>query len=253
MSKKNIGLLSVIAILLVGAIFAFSREDSEQIPADVQNRETEIQLTDSTSDISDSDNTDAAETADWQTYEDSKAGFSFRYPANIAIKGVNEMAKEDYNRRTLSILVEPFVEIEEGPLGYDKETLGEVKTALEKNEYGPSVSHPLEESKKVVNLGKINAQTFAVFAVLDNSAVFEKHMLFFNNDYFVDIVLRAPISEMVKTNPQYFNEEEMGWKFEEDDNIISRFYQNLENGKCSEVAQDWKDTFDEIVGTVKIR
>lgn len=253
MNEKNIGLIGVIIVLLVGAALVFNQKNSAQSPVDLQSQKTESQSTDNMSNTSDSINADSSETSDWKTYEDEKAGFSFQSPADIAFNGTDEMEKEDYDNGALSILVEPLAGMEEGALGYEKGTLTKVKTALEKNEYGPDVNCPLDESKKVINLGKANAQTFTVFACTDNSAFFAKHILFFNNGYLVDITLHAPLGEMVSTNSEYFNTEEMGWKFEEDDNIISRFYQNLEDGKCSETAQDWKDTFDKIVSTIEIR
>ena len=184
----------------------------------------------------------------WMHYEDSKTGFSVKYPHNVAL---NEEA-EDYE---LSLRVEStHIDLLDSTMGFDTETAKANREALSAGEYGKDVDWPIEESKKVLSKGDTKAQKFMVlgrFEVCD--ITFERFLYFFHNDHQVVISLTVDKGSIIEENPEFFtiNPENCGEELAWDSEKQGEFYEKLESGEGSESSQEWFDTFDAIVNTIE--
>jgi hypothetical protein len=185
-----------------------------------------------------------------KSYEDEKAGFSLQYPSGVSL---NETDKS--NAFQLKIQVDDVQSVE-GDMGYGKETTMKNMSSLNKGEFGENVDWPVEESKKVIKIGDVNAQEFMVLGGPDVCDVlFERKAYFFRNNYRVVITLEAPKDFFVDTLTQYFKTDKGDcgggeiWGASEQKN----FYQDLENGNAPEGIKSWFGMFDQIINSIKFR
>jgi len=224
MTKK---LLPIFAVLLIaGCISPAEKEFNDSGQAKAIEDETDL----------------------WKFYKDIDAGFSFKYPHDVSIeKATGSMP--------LSVTIQD-VEGLADTMGFNEETARANMEALANGEYGEHVDFALEASRKVINLGKVNAQEFMVLGRFEVCSItFIRNLYFFNNDKQIVIRLGLPTRETgINSMPEYFqtNEENCGddpvWKFDE----MPRFYDNLANGSGTGAVQHWFDTFDKIVNTISI-
>ena len=190
------------------------------------------------------------ETDLWQFYENQEAGFSVKFPHDISFRG-NET--DGFN---LVINERRIDSMTEEPLNYTKENALSDQESLKNGDYGNGVDWPVEVSKKVKNLGLVNAQDFMVlgrFEICD--VVFQRKLVFYHNDHLIDFTFSGPMEQIRASMPESFeyHEENCGtmmiWKGDEK----ARFYNKLASEQGSEFAQEWFDTFDEIVETIEFR
>lgn len=187
------------------------------------------------------------ETDLWQFYEDTDAGFSIRYPHNVALNG-----EDDTAQLQLTISSEP-IETLEGTMGFNAETASKNLIALNNGKYGDHVDFALTESQKIRVLGDTYAQEYMVigrFEVCD--VTFERSLYFFHNDNQIVVTLSAPDAVIQDSSPEYFetNSENCGNTLVWDFDLQPQFYTDLANETGSPVAQEWFDTFSQIVDTI---
>ena len=197
-----------------------------------------------------------------KVYENEEAGFSLKYPSEISFNIMSpttnvELPIADSNT-VLSIWVRKIETMKDMPSGYDKSTAVKDKKALEKGEFGEYIDFGLDFSKEVV---KINNQKYGKkFLVLARFEVcnvtFERMFIFYNKGYQIIITLKWLNKDKIVTQmPNYFSvkKESCGntrvWGGYES---MKNFYYTLKNGNGCKEAQEWYDTFDKIVGTIKI-
>lgn len=186
-------------------------------------------------------------------YNNSEVGFSFKHPSNM--KEVDNI----YNNEDLAYKVS-ILKVED--IQEDAPACGDKQTALDNIEYLKNGNpekvclgwHPLIESIKLVNLGEVNAQdsvTLRSWDICDLS--FERELLFYYNGYQVDISIVGPFSKIINSMSDYFGDNVCGeaHAWIDDDDIESKFYNELLNRTASPVAQEWYDSFDDIVETIK--
>jgi len=190
------------------------------------------------------------ETDLWSYYDNLMAGFTIKYPHSVSFD--NKNADSFYK---LSISAEK-IETLEGTMGFNKETALKNQESLNNGDYGTDVDWPLEVSKKVVDLGNVNAQEFMVLGRFEVCSVsFIRTLYFFNGDNQIVISLSGPENEIVETMPEYFTTdpancgEQKIWDFEKQ----AQFYIDLADNKGSVVAQEWFDTFAKIITTIEIK
>jgi len=249
--NKKIKIISLIVLFLCifVVIFIYTQQDV------VDNNKEEQEISKEEQEFNDSGRAKAIEdeTDLWQYYENNDAGFSLKYPHNVILgnKNMNESGNEYY----LSINVNN-VDFLEGTMGYNEETALKNIVFLEKGEYGEGVDFSLSNSEKVRNIGKVNAQEFAVLSRFEIcNVVFEKKLYFFSNNYQVVITLYGPIKSFINNLSDYFtvNESNCGqekiWSME--NNKPEQFYKDLEDKKMPENVQAWYSTFNDIVNTIK--
>lgn len=185
----------------------------------------------------------------WKHIENEKGSFSMRIPHNVGLNG-------EEGEYELAVSVEKLEDMaEQAPLGFDQATAKQNQELLEKGEYGQDVDWPFEGSKKVCDLGKINAQDFTIFSRFEICDVtLERTLYFINNENQIRLNLIFPRDEkFAELVPEFFttNEENCGdaliWNFEKQ----GEFYEMLVQGDAPEKIQDWFDTFDKIVKTIE--
>lgn len=249
--NKKIKIISLIVLFvcIFAVIFIFTRQDV------VDNNKEEQKISKEEQEFNNGGRAKAIEdeTDLWQYYENEDAGFSLKYPHNVILN--TETMDRNSDQFSLSINVNN-VDSLEGTMGYNKETALKNIVSLEKGEYGEGVDFSLGNSEKVRNLGKVNAQDFAVllrFEICD--VAFEKKLYFFNNNYQIVITLYAPRQSFIDNLSDYlvFNEDNCGQEkvWDLDNNKPEQFYDDLKNGKMPENIQTWYSTFDEIVETIE--
>jgi len=186
------------------------------------------------------------ELENWQTYTDTEVGFSLKYSPDIKFN-----IKKPPTELTLYITAEKIDSLQdEAPLGYGRLNALEDIQALEKGEYGVDVD--FDSNKKVAKIDNKYAKDFVVFTRFEVCDVtFERKLVFYNNNYRVILTLRGPKNQIIESLPEYFKYDELNcgnskiWDFDKQDD----FYNDLIEKKSSTVAQNWFDTFDQILST----
>jgi len=219
--KKILILLGILLLIGLGVLTWFLVRDNT-----LENEE-DVEISEEEEEFNESGRAKAieGETDLWQFHEDANTGFSIKYPHDV------EINKEDW-----------------GPGLY-------VASNLVEEIDGPSSDFPLEESKKVVQIGDISAESFLIlgrFEVCD--VTFERKLKFVNNGYDASVVLMGDKEVLVNENQsEYFttNEENCGnmpiWDFDKQGD----FFKMLEDGNGPEKTQEWFDLFNDIVGTIE--
>ncbi len=183
------------------------------------------------------------ETDLWNFYEIEGTDLFVRYPSNISME-----------KGALQLIVENTKIDELDYPGFDKKEVLATAESLKKGEFGGEDIFVFEDSKKVRNLGKINAQEYMVlgrFEICD--VVFERKALFFENNRRIKVTVKGNKDLILASMPDYFekNEENCGddliWNFDK----MSDFYKTLSEGKGSPEAQEWFDSFDKTIDTIK--
>ncbi len=187
----------------------------------------------------------------WPVYENQKTGLFLNYPSNVTLKKEDE--KQVGDELSLRIEVIEIDEIED-LMGYDKESSLQNMESLKNGEYGKEVDFSLEASREIRNLGDVNAQDFVVlgrFEVCD--VTFERKLMFFRNDQRIIFTVKGDKDSIIESMPEYFekNEENCGdeliWDFEKQD----QFYLDLVSGKGSDIAQEWFNSFEKVVDSIR--
>jgi hypothetical protein len=242
MSPKFIFLLLIVIIAAIVLQIVIKNDDTQEQDKDEENLEEEA--------FNESGRAKAIidETDLWKYYEDTEARFAIKYPHDVIFGG------EEEGEYKLFIKKGKISELND-TMGYDRETALKNIESLKNNEYGQSVDFALEESQNVRNLGSVNAQEFMVLSRFEIcNVIFERKLYFFNNEHQIVITLTGPKNEIVESMPEYFeiNKENCGdekiWDFEKQ----GQFFDDLENNNGSTVAQNWFNTFNQIVGTIEI-
>ena len=188
---------------------------------------------------------------DVSLHEDTENTFSLNYPNSVSLRESFDYPNEEL---ALQIKITEMDKIED-LMGYDQESSLANEISLAKGEYGNNADFPLGISKKVKNLGKLNAQEFMVlsrFEVCD--VTFERKLMFFKEGKRFLITLKGPRSEIIASMPEFFEKNEANcgealiWNFEKQED----FYKKLEVGEGSEIAQKWFDAFDIIVDSITL-
>jgi len=238
---RNILIILGIIFVLIIVVFLYKQQlfIENFIFSDKLNEEQEVNNNDQIEETED-------EIDSWQLHIDDKAGFSVKYPQNAVFQGGLE------DDLSFNITVTHIDDLEYPGFGKE-EALNNIEE-LNKGEYGEEFDWPLKLSKKVIRVGNKNMQGFMVlgrFEVCD--VVFERRLIFYNNNYQIEITLRGDKDKIVESMSQYFKIDNLNcqddkiWDFDKQ----NEFYQNLSDGKGSVVAQEWFDSFDEMVKTIE--
>lgn len=217
----------------------------------------------------------ASETANWETYENELFSFSLKYPPTITLltsENQGPWINVPTNQESvinLLITIESFDSINTGQsgeqatsynLGYDSETALIDLQSLQKNNFGSDVDFvhvlpgPEFDSRKVINLGKVNAKTFMVLGRFETCDItFERKAIFYpDNTTRAIITLLGPKEKIILENPAYFESDR--WK-----NCMNlstnygkdMFYKDVIVNKTGPTTNDWYKTFDQILSTIK--
>lgn len=198
-------------------------------------------------------------TADWKTYINEEADFSFKYPSEVGIVSMpGENSGMKFELYVDATLVD---EIKDPPFNVSRATAINDIESLKNGEYGERVVFSMENSGKVIVVGGVNAKTYLRdFVVLEICDVgFARTLIVYHNDYQIRLTLRisdSSTNEIKIEASEYFtvNSENCGedriWDLE--NNAPNVFYQKLTtNTLSSEIVNDWYKTFDQILSTFK--
>jgi len=180
-------------------------------------------------------------TANWKTYTNTEAGFSFKYPPSVALESENASKGQLH----LSVAVEKLTDIPEDLPMF----MGRTDALAQKE---------LLTSGKAVGAVKIGAlsgntsTTLSLFEVC--SVMFVRKLTFFPSDYRVIITLTGPEKEIMAAMPDFFTKDpkncgnNLMWK--KDDN--RSFTKTLSQKQGKGIAQLWFDTFTDITNSVAL-
>jgi len=191
--------------------------------------------------------------------------FSFRYPENYRFYEniVN------YPPNTGSYVIDVYVrKIDDfkpnnpyGPVNIKKSILNLYKS-LNSGEINNEIFTGVKP--EVIQIDKINAFTFFKFTRgYADDVIFSRTMIFFNNGYYIGISLYADSfkKKIIRKMPQYFvdaNSDYPGWKFDrefngsiEENPVFVNFIRALENKNGSLEAQEWYESFNKIVKSIR--
>jgi hypothetical protein len=193
-------------------------------------------------------------------YIDEKAGFSLNLPSSVIFAHSEpNIIFENSKKLSLSIVKEK-IELLNYP-GNNKETALQQQEVLSRGELVKSRgSFIVEDSKKVVKIGNIYAESFVQFRYWEMyNNLFHRKLVFYNNGYQINITLTGPKDIIMDSIPSKYLTKDDGFcsdhnplclKLDLDKDEI--FYQDLVEGNGPKVAQEWFDTFDEIINTIEI-
>lgn len=192
------------------------------------------------------------EISGWQTHSDSKAGFTYKSSPDLTI---GSTIPSTFKQLNLTVSSQNISDLpEQAPMGLGRSTTLQDQQALAQGQYGQEIDWALPSSKKVRKLNGINAKEFMVlqrFEVCD--VTFERKLIFFKDNYQITFTLYGPKDDIIANSPQFFTfDQQQGcandfiWK----QSGPIAFYQNLANQTASIPAQNWYNTFDQIVSTI---
>lgn len=234
-------ILVPVAALLILGYFALSLFQEDVVRDDISPQEQEFNDSGRAKAIED-------ETDLWTLYYDNNyTGLSIKYPYEIGFGWGADMP--------INLIVEISpIESLEGTMGYNEETALENRTALLDGDYGRDVDFPVDESKRVVQVGDLYAQDFVVLSRFEVcSVMFERKLYFFKDNHQVVLTLTGPREEIMDSITGYLIEHPDNCMGDERWTEVGQglFVEDLVRGAGSDVAQDWYDLFDRIVGTIE--
>ncbi|MFA5080815.1 MAG: hypothetical protein WC472_04325 [Candidatus Paceibacterota bacterium] len=241
--KNNLNILFLVIVLIILGVAGFYL-----LPKGGNSNSDKVILNQNQEKTSDENEQTKNETDLWNVYEDKNAGFSIKYPADVAFgeTGGSSLYKLSVESKKIDLL--------DGTMGFNKETAIKNLESLKNGNYGENVDWPFEASKNVIKVDTVNAQEFIVFSRFEVCNVtFERKLYFFNNNYQVVVTLTGPKKEIMASLPDYFKidkdncGEEKVWNFEKQGQLLA----DLKKSIGSDVALRWFNVFDQIVGTIK--
>lgn len=174
------------------------------------------------------------------TFKSDEAGFELYYPDNIQLG----------NQLLITVNRIDSYPSTDAPLGFDQPNLlNHQKSLMEGGLDNGSIDWGGYQKlvKLPDNIFGEESYTFARFEVCN--IVFEKRLIFFKNDYFISITLKADADSITQSNPQYFTEYSaegcLGWK----EGGMDDFYNNIDNNQ-DETVKQWLSDFDSIVNSI---
>ncbi len=183
----------------------------------------------------------AADTADWLTYTDKVAGFSFKYPKSVLIdNGITNPDQLD-----LIISVEKLADIPDDlPMLMGKNEAIKEKGRLAKAE-GDYI-------KKIGTLYGQISPSYSAFEVC--SVFFSQKLTFYPGEYRVVLNLLGPDAKIMAAMPDFFvvDAKNCGTDLMWDQNNKTDFETTLSMQKGKGIAQEWYNNFYNIVDTIKL-
>lgn len=179
-------------------------------------------------------------TTGWQTYTNSEAGFSFKYPSSVILS-----ENPNATKQTLTVTVDKVATLpDELPLSLGRIDALSEKARLEKN-----------EGEELIKIGALNGQTQTILSQFEVcSVLFTRQLTFFPGEYRVILTLVGPQQTIITEMPEFFSSDKTNcgsqpvWNRDK----IDTFEPMLKRQQGRGMAQEWYDTFDQIVQTVSL-
>ena len=177
----------------------------------------------------------------WQTYTDTAAGFSLKYPDSVLLNADLDKATKpvlQINAEKLSAIPEDL------PLAMGRTDALKQKAALEKGQ--------VENSIKISSLNGVPDLILGRFEVC--SVILSRTLTFYPGDYRVIISLIGSKEAVMESMPEFFTIDKANcgdnrvWNLKK----TPTFEQTLAQKKGRGAAQAWYDTYDAIVQTITL-
>lgn len=198
-------------------------------------------------------------TSNWNTYNDSVLGFSFKYPTDIEIKVLpeGEFLNQEVKNNLLTIQRFKLDTLYEMSMGYGSKFAIEDRDKLSQGRLGGLIDWPdwpFDESKSVVKISNKFGKVFSVFMRFEVCDVtFERMLIIYKDNYRIILTLHGVKDKIMSSMTEYFkvDRENCGESIKVwDSEKMTEFYQVLENGKGGKIAQAWFDGFNSIIRTI---
>ena len=186
-----------------------------------------------------------ADTSEWATYIDKEAGFSFKYPPNRVLVNSLESDLENIDGFLLSVAAEKLADIPEDLPSF----MGRRDALLEKEllDNGTAVG--------AVKIGSLNGNVSSEYSRFEVcSLFFARKLKFYPGEHRVMMILNAPENKIIAEMPDFFkiDEANCGSRPMWDTDKRSNFDNLLKNNQGLGVAQEWYNTFNDIVKTIEL-
>ena len=216
-----------------------------------QDSEEEVDDNESESLESEADNDVIEEIANNIMFHNNEADFAFIYSHNDLTLSSYSGWNKEYSDLCLNVSITDINTLE----GAAKEAAIKEREALENGDFGDDGSFSFEPSRKVINIGDVAVKEYMVlgrYEICD--VVFERRVIFYNNDYQVQITLIADKDKIIEDMEQFFTHDEENcseekiWKRDGKE----RFYDQLLSGQASNSAMKWHKAFEDIIYLLQI-
>lgn len=186
-----------------------------------------------------------ADTSEWATYTDKEAGFSFKYPPSRVLINSSESDLENIDGFSLSVAAEKLTDIPEDLPSF----MGRNDALLEKELL---VSGKAVDAIKIASLSGNVSSEYSRFEVC--SLFFARKLKFYPGEYRVMMILNAPENKIIVEMPDFFTIDEVncGSKPMWNADKKSDFDNLLQNNQGLGVAQEWYNTFNDIISTIEL-
>lgn len=236
-SKLIIALLISLVLILIGLVFFLVKKSGLFIQ---NNSISEAPVSEQQISVSPVMPTD---TSSWAVYTDKEAGFSFKYPPSRVL--VNYSETDSIDGLFLSVASEKLTDIPEDLPSF----MGRKDALLEKEllDSGTAVG--------AVKIGSLNGNVSSEYSRFEVcSLFFARELKFYPGEYRVMLILTAPKEQVIVEMPEFFQIDEANcgsqtmWKL----NQIENFDGLLQKNQGKGVAQEWYNTFNDIVKTIEL-
>jgi hypothetical protein len=243
----TVGIVLVTAAVVGGTVWYLMDQNAQSI-ADSNKKSTSV-LEKQVSELKGSSTTTAAPTTDqtagWKNYTDSTFGFTFKYPANLAI--ANEANIKTTN--TISVKTEKITEISENlPLGLDRATALQDKVSIANGDPSIGINGGDKNAFKLLTIVGATGKSSVVTSLIDVCNISLRRTAYiYRNDYRIVVTYNYYLPDLESGNPSYFdvNDGCVGkvWA----DSQGSSFVTDLLAGKTDKKTQDWYTEFDRTI------
>ncbi len=190
------------------------------------------------------------------TYINEDVGFSFQYPSSInLIDEATWSTGLNTQELSMSVIIDNITNMpDNSPWWLSKQGAIDDMNALEDGQFNDVYGFPLASSENIIDIGGQNAKKYLRLGSLESCDIFfEKTLIFYNNNYRVNITLYGPVDSIVNSIDWYLTTPEgCGDKKTWTNDKQGIFYTLLLNTNAPFAAQNWFGTFETIISSINI-
>ncbi|MCG9479746.1 MAG: DUF3298 and DUF4163 domain-containing protein [Actinomycetia bacterium] len=239
---------ALLAVLIVAAsgCAGYSNIEPADTPAQIPETENKARGQEAETEPSSPEGSAAAqETSSDVMYFSDDADFIFVYPLDRTILSSSLYVTNPYAKLNLVVQVQKIENLTAGGKGGKLQQ----EQCLQENDQA------YEPSLRTYEIDNIKIKEYMTLSRGNPcNIVFERHTVFYNQGCRVEIILSADKDSIISSMEEYFNYDNQDcgtnpvWDLEKQQD----FYQNVVEGRASGPAQEWNDSFDLIIDSLKI-
>lgn len=184
-------------------------------------------------------------TVNWETYTDTKVGFTFKYPDTASQKNTLGL--------NFDVTVNDLDTMEDAPLGYDKTNALRDNEALANGDPSTSFGSAMKYSLKKLSVKDALAKELTILSQIEICNVqFRRQAIIYKDNYQIILSWWYGGSNLLSANnPNYFTTDSKNCGSEKIWKDASGFYSDLMGGTTDSISQNWFISFDEIIKTIQ--